>query len=181
VFFASFSFRCFWLEVAPSGHHEEVRTVALSALAAVAACLLTAPAAFAVNPATATLTLSSNAAGAKPVVATIVLRETELQCGRLVGGSLVVTFPRAMCVPRTIGAASVLVGTKAARSVTVAGRVVTVGVPVPRGVLCDSIAIGVVKIAFARAAGLGNPKAPGAYLFTVRRGSETFGSPFRIH
>jgi hypothetical protein len=98
-----------------------------------------------------------------------------------VGGSLVVTFPRQMRVPRSIRAASVLVGTRASRSVTVAGRVVTVAVPIPRGVICDSIAPGVVKITFSRAAGLGNPKSPGAYIVTVRRGAETFSAPFRIH
>jgi hypothetical protein len=103
-----------------------------------------------------------------------------LQCGRLVGGSLVITFPRAMRVPRTIDAAAVLIGTTAARSVTVAGRVVTIGLPVPRGVLCDSISNGVVKITFSRAAGLGNPKAHGAYTLTGRRRADGFGTLFRI-
>jgi hypothetical protein len=157
-----------------------MRAVALPALAAVAASLLTAPAALGSNPGTATLTLSSSAKGARHVSAIVAFR-TELQCGRLVGGSLVVTFPRAMRVPRSIPATSVLVGTRAARSVTVAGRVVTVGVPVPRGVICDSIVIGVAKVTFTRASGLGNPKAPGGYAFTVWHGSQAFGSAFRIH
>ena len=158
-----------------------MRAVALSPLLAVAAALLTAPAALGVNPAITTLALSTNKAGARPVGATITVREAELQCGRLVGGSLVVTFPRKMRVPASISATSVLVGSRAARSVTVAGRVVTVAVPLPRGVICASIAPGVAKITFLRAAGLGNPKSPGAYTLTVRRGAETFDSPFRIH
>ena len=157
-----------------------MRAVALSPLLAVAAALLTAPAALGVNPAIITLALSTNKAGARPVGATITMREAELQCGRLVGGSLVVTFPRQMRLPRSIGASSVLVGTNAARAVTVAGRVVTVAVPVPRGVICDSITIGVARVIFTRAAGLGNPKSPGAYLFSLRRGGVTTGSFFRI-
>jgi hypothetical protein len=156
-----------------------VRSVAISFVVTVAAWLPAAPAALGSNPATP-VSLSTTAAGARPVSATIALR-TELQCGLLVGGSLVVTFPRQMRVPRSIRAASVLVGTRASRSVTVAGRVVTVAVPIPRGVICDSIAPGVVKITFSRAAGLGNPKSPGAYIVTVRRGAETFSAPFRIH
>jgi hypothetical protein len=165
---------------APAGHHEHVRLVAFYGFVTVAASLLTAPAALGSNPATATLAVSPSAAEAKPVAVTSSLR-TELQCGRLVGGSLVVTFPRQMRVPRAIGAASVHVGTRAARSVTVAGRVVTVAVPLPRGVICDSIAPGVAKLTFSRAAGIGNPTSPGAYFFMLRRGSETLGSPFRIH
>jgi len=156
-----------------------VRSVAIPSVVAVAAWLLTAPAALGSNPSTP-LSLSTATAGAKHVSATIALR-TELQCGRLVGGSLAVTFPRQMRVPRSISATSVLVGSRAARSVSVAGRVVTVAVPVPRGVICDSIAPGVAKITFSRAAGLGNPKSPGAYFLRVRRGAATFLSAFRIH
>jgi hypothetical protein len=158
----------------------DVRAAAFSLLLAAAAAMLTAAPALGVNPALTTMALSSEKAGARPVSATITIREAELQCGRLVGGSLVVTFPRQMRVPRAIGAASVLVGTKAARSVTVSGRVVTVAVPVPRGVICDSITIGVAKLTFTRAAGLGNPKSPGAYLFRLRRGADTSGSFFKI-
>ena len=157
-----------------------MRTVALLSAMAVGAVTLTSPAALGSNPATATLAVSPSAAGAKPVVVTISLR-TELQCGRLVGGSLVVTFPRQMRVPRAIGAAAVHVGTMAARSVAVAGRVVRVAVPLPRGVICDSIVPGVAKLTFLRAAGIGNPTSPGTYFFTLRRGAETFGSPFRIN
>ena len=163
------------------GHHAHVRTVAFSSALAVVLSLVTTAAALAADPTNAsTAALSTSAAGAKPVAITISLR-TELQCGRLVGGSLVVTFPRKMRVPASINATSVLVGSRAAKSVTVASRVVTVAVPLPRGMICASIAPGVAKVTFLRAAGLGNPKSPGAYTLTVRRGAETFGSPFRIH
>ena len=159
---------------------QHVRTVASSPALAVVLSLLTPAAALAADPTnSSTAALSTSAAGAKPVAITIALR-TELQCGRLVGGSLVVTFPRKMRVPASISVTSVLVGSRAARSVTVAGRVVTVAVPLPRGVICASIAPGVAKITFLRAAGLGNPKSPGAYSLTVRRGAATFDSPFRI-
>jgi len=105
---------------------------------------------------------------------------TELQCGRLIGGAIVVTLPRAMRVPAAIGATDVLVGARAARSVAVAGRIVTVGVPLPRGMICNSIAPGAVMIVFSRAAGLGNPKAPGTYAVKLRRGSETFTAPLEV-
>jgi hypothetical protein len=175
---ASVRFRCLSFLKGAVGHHQFVRTVALSALLAVAAALLSAPAALASNPATP-INLSTNAAGAGPVGLTVSPR-FELQCGRLVGGSLVLTFPRQMRVPRAIAAAAVLIGTKAARSVTVAGRVVTIGVPLPRGMLCDSITSGNAKITFTRAAGLGNPKAPGAYALTGRRGPQAFLAFLRI-
>jgi hypothetical protein len=166
------------LRATESGHHQVVRNVVLSALLVVAAPALTPPAALAVTPGP-TINLSTTTPGARPVGMTISPR-FELQCGRLVGGSLVITFPRAMRVPRTIDAAAVLIGTTAARSVTVAGRVVRIGVPVPRGMLCDSISNGVVKITFSRAAGLGNPKARGVYTLTGRRRAEGFGTLFRI-
>ena len=157
-----------------------MRTVAFSSALAVVLSLVTTAAALAADPTNAsTAALSTSAAGAKPVAITISLR-TELQCGRLVGGSLVVTFPRKMRVPASINATSVLVGSRAAKSVTVARRVVTVAVPLPRGMICASIAPGMAKITFLRAAGLGNPKSPGVYTLTVRRGAATFGSRFRI-
>jgi hypothetical protein len=157
-----------------------VRAAALSPVFALLAALMLAPAALGANRATATVALSSNAAGAKAVTMTISFR-TELQCGRLMGGPVVTTIPRQMHVPGTINAAAVLVGTRAARSVTVASHAVTVAMPLPRGVMCDSIAPGLAKITFSRAAGLRNPKAPGAYVLKLRRGSVTFSATFRIH
>lgn len=156
--------------------HNVVRSSAL----AVAACLLTAPAALGSNPATATLALSNSAAGAKPVAMTISLR-TELQCGRLTGGPLVVTFPRQVHVPGEIASAAVLIGSRASRSVTVAGHVVTVAMPFPRGVMCDSIGPGVAKVTFTRASGLVNPKSAGAFVLKLRHGSETFAAAFKVH
>jgi hypothetical protein len=155
-----------------------MHTVARSSVVVVAACLLAAPAALGSNPATATL--SSSAAGAKSVRMTIALH-TELQCGRLTGGPLVVTFPRQVHVPGQIAAASVLIGSRASRSVTVAGHVVTVAMPIPRGVMCDSIGPGIAKVTFTRASGLANPASAGAFAVKLRHGSETFAAAFKIH
>jgi hypothetical protein len=157
-----------------------VRAVAFASLIALVAALLVTPAAVGSTPVIATVVLSSNAAGASAVSMTISLR-TELQCGRLMGGPVVATFPRRVRVPGTIVATAVLVGTRASRSVSVAGHAVSVAMPLPRGVMCDSIAPGVAKITFSRAAGLGNPKSPGVYVLKLRRGSETFAALFRIH
>jgi hypothetical protein len=154
-----------------------VRTV--SGGLVVLALVLSASALAAVPPKVPSATASSNLAGARPVALAVSLR-TELQCGRLIGGVLVVTLPRAMRVPGSIAASDVLVGSRAARSVAVAGRVVTVAVPLPRGVICDSIAPGVARIVFSRAAGLGNPKAPGTYTVKLRRGSDAFAAPLTI-
>jgi len=148
---------------------------------AVAVSLLAAPAALGADPTnSSTATLSNGAASAQAVTMTISLH-TDLQCGRLTGGPLVVTLPRAIRVPSAIDAASVLIGTRASRSVAVAGRVVTIAMPLPRGVMCDSIKPGVVKITFTRAAGLGSPKSPGTYTVKLRHGSETFAVALKIH
>jgi hypothetical protein len=158
-----------------------VRTVAISFVLAVFVSLLAAVGALGADPTnSSTATLSNGAASAKAVTMTISLH-TELQCGRLMGGALVVTLPRAVRVPSAIDAASVLVGTRAARSVTIAGHVVTIAMPLPHGVICDSIKPGVAKIVFTRAAGLGNPKSPGTYTVKLRHGSETFAAALKIH
>ncbi|HET6171212.1 MAG TPA: hypothetical protein VFD90_01320 [Gaiellales bacterium] len=128
---------------------------------------------------TATVALSSNAAGATRVVLTLSLH-AELQCGRLMGPAAVITFPRRFRVPGAIAAGSVLVGTRAARGVAVAGHVVTIAMPIPRGVICQSIGPGVAKVVFARSAGLGNPSVPGTYTVGLRHGGERFAAPVRI-
>lgn len=178
---ASLSFRELWFEAPLAGHHARVPTVAFSSALAVVLSLLTTAAALAADPTNAsTATLSTSAAGAKPVAITISLH-TELQCGRLIGGAVVATFPRQVRLPSVIAAANVLVGTRAARSVAVAGRVVTIAMPLPRGVICASIKPGVAKIVWTRAAGIGNPKSAGTYTVRLRHGSETFAAALKIH
>lgn len=129
----------------------------------------------------ATATLSSSKAGAKHVTMTVALR-SELQCGRLMGSrTLALTLPAKAHVATTIPVAAVTIGGKAAATVTVAGRVVTLTMPLPQGMMCDSITMGVVKIVVAPAAALANPKAPGAYTVRVAHSGETFAAPLKIH
>jgi hypothetical protein len=150
-------------------------TLILVALALPAAA---AGAAVVAGPASATL--STNRAGARPVALTVSLH-TELQCGRIMGiGALVLRLPAAMRVPSTIHAAAVLVGGKPVGSVVVAGHSLTIALAPPRGAMCDSIIMGVAKIVVTRAAGLGNPRAPGTYAVKLTHGSQTFSAPLKI-
>jgi hypothetical protein len=142
---------------------------------------VTTPAAFAASPASlATAVLSSNRAGARPVVLTLSLR-TELQCGRLMGGALVLKLPAQARLASSIPASAVLVGGKPAGSVVVAGHSLTIAVPRPRGAICDSITFGIAKLTVLRAARLGNPKTPGSYTIRLQHGSATFAATLKIH
>ena len=85
-----------------------------------------------------TATLSNAHAGARPVVLALALR-TELQCGRLVGGALVVRLPAQERVPARVAATAVLIGGKPAGAVAIAGRTLTVSIPRPPVVMCDVI------------------------------------------
>ena len=126
-----------------------------------------------------TATLSNTHAGARPVVLTLALR-TELQCGRLVGGALMVRLLAQERVPARVAAKAVLVGGKPAGAVAVAGHTLTVSIPRPPVVMCDVIGPGTVKLVLTRAANLGNPKAAGSYPLVVTRGADQFKTTFKI-
>jgi hypothetical protein len=151
-------------------------------LLASALTLTAAGAAFAATGDTpATATLSSGKAGAKHVTMTVAFR-SELQCGRLMGSrTLALTLPAKAHVAASIPVAAVTIGGKAAATVTVAGRVVTLTMPLPHGMMCDSVTMGLVKIVLAPAAALANPTAPGAYTVRVAHAGETFAAPLKIH
>jgi hypothetical protein len=177
---ASVRFRHVLFRRASRGAPLRVRRVALLLALGLALPLASAAGAHGSAPTNASsVALSTSAAGAKRVAMAISLH-TELQCGRLLGTAVIVTFPRQVRVPGAISASNVLVGTRAARSVAVAGHAVTIAMPLPRGVICDSIGPGVAKIVFSPAAGLGNPRAPGTYTVRLRRGAETFAAALEI-
>jgi len=133
------------------------------------------------TPGPASALLSTNKAGAKHVTLTVSFR-TELQCGRLMGSrTLVLVLPSRERVAATVPVGAVLIGGRAAGRVTVAGHTLTVSLPPPRGMLCDSVRVGTAKIVVAGAAGLGNPSAAGTYTVKVTHGSESFAAPFKIH
>jgi hypothetical protein len=129
----------------------------------------------------ATTALSSSKAGAKHVTLTVSLI-TGLQCGRLMGSrTLVVTMPAKAKLPHTVAASAVTVGGKAVSRVSIAGPAVTISIPPPRGMICDSITVGIATIVFLPAAGLGNPRAPGTYTVRIAHGNDAFAAPLKIH
>jgi hypothetical protein len=144
--------------------------VVAATLTASVACVATATAGARVQGAAA-ITLSSYRAGARPVAVTIAF-SAELQCGRLAGAPVRLELPARSRVPRAVRSAAVIVDGRRASRVTVAGHVLEIGLPRPRGAICDVIAPGEAKIFITRAAAIGNPRAPGRYVFVVRHAGD---------
>lgn len=124
------------------------------------------------------IALSSYSAAAKPVAITVQLRD-EMQCG-WPGPRIAVTFPTAERVASSIPRQAVLVDGKEPAAVVLSGRTVTLMVARPTGVMCDVVGPGTATIAFARAAGLGNPRTRGVYAVSVQRGKLVLHTSFRI-
>ncbi len=68
----------------------------------------------------------------------------------------------------------ILVAGKTPPSLGSFGRTVTIGLPKPPEVICQSIAQGTLRIRFTAAAGLANPARAGSYRLTARIGNRTF-------
>jgi hypothetical protein len=128
---------------------------------------------------TVTATLSSAHAGARPVAVTLAVR-TELQCGRLLGGTLVVRLPTQERMPAKVAAGAVLVAGKPAAAVAMTGHTLVVSVPRPPVMMCDVIGPGTVTIVLTRTANFGNPKTAGKYPLTVARGALLFKTQLTI-
>lgn len=157
----------------------QIRKVACLVAALASLCL--AASALAASAGRATAALSSSKAGAKHVTMTVSLT-TELQCGRLMGSrTLVVTLPAKARIAKTVPATAVLVSGKAVSQVAVAGRVLTLSLAPPSGMMCDSITTGIAKVVVGATAGLRNPAAPGGYTVRVVHGGESFAAPLKIH
>ena len=127
----------------------------------------------------ATITLSSSRAGARSVRLAIKLPAV-LQCGYPRGGAVAVTLPLKASVPRKITRAAVRVNGKLAGNVTVSRRTVTVAMPRPAGMLCDSITDGTMLVAIGSGAKLGNPPKAGTYKITIKRGPASYAAPITI-
>ena len=127
----------------------------------------------------ATVTLSSATAGASNVALTVQV-PTVLQCGRPTGVDVVLTLPRAARVPRAIAVAAVRVNGVPPSKVAVTGRVVTVGLPVHKGIMCFALVDGMMKLAFAPSAAFGNPPSAGTYAVGIRQGKTVYVVPITI-
>lgn len=151
-----------------------------TSLLVAAAALVAGANAVASSPASeASAAVSPSKPGAKNVTLTVSLR-TELRCGRLAATkALVLALPGAH-VPSAIAASAVLIGGRAAGKVAVAGHTLTISPAPPRGVVCNSIRVGVVKIVVLPRAGLGNPRVPGAYILRLTYGPGIFPLPVRL-
>jgi hypothetical protein len=114
----------------------------------------------------ARVSMSNASAGARPVALSISL-PTELRCGRITAGSLILVLPRAMRVPRSIARGGVRVSGRVVGSVGTKRSTVVVRLMRPTGSTCYSIVRGVARLQFTRRAGLGNPLRAGSFGFTV--------------
>jgi len=157
-----------------------VRVAAAAALVALVAAGAAAAARFQSPNGAATVTLSSTAAGAQNVAVTVQI-PTVLQCGRPTGVPVAITLPRAERMPRAIVAAMVRVNGVPPSKLTTVGRVVTVSLPVRKGITCFALVDGLMKITFAPGAALGNPSSAGTYAFGVRQGRTAYSIPITIH
>jgi hypothetical protein len=122
---------------------------------------------------------SSVHAGARRV-ALVVSLHTELQCGKLRGGSLALTFPAAVRLPRAIAATAIAVQGRRPSSVRLAGRTLSIAMPRPAGMTCMVIGPGTAKIVVFRTAQLGNPARAGTYELGVRYGTESLDATLKI-
>ena len=148
------------------------------------AALATGAAAFAAPPGAeaqdwASVVASNAHAGARPV-ALVVSLHTELQCGKLRGGGLALTFPAAVRLPAQIPASAIAVDGVQPRSVKLAQRTLSITMPLPAGVMCYAIAPGTVKILVSRGAQIGNPTAAGTYNLAVHYRTETLQAKLKI-
>jgi hypothetical protein len=127
----------------------------------------------------ASAAVAPSRAGARPVTLTVSIRG-ELRCGRLSGRTVSLALPAQLRLPSTVAASSVTVGGKPASAVHVVRRTLAIELPVPTGVMCDSIAPGTVKVVVDRTANLGNPTNPGRYPLTVLYRNERLPASLRI-
>ena len=155
-----------------------VCAVALGAALATGAAAIAAPRG-AEGSDWASASLSSTHAGARPV-ALVVSLHTELQCGKLRGGSLALTFPAAARLPRTIPASAIAVQGKQPASVKLANRTLSITLAPPAGVICNVIGPGTAKIIVLRTAKLGNPASAGVYKLGVHYGMQTLQATLHI-
>ena len=117
--------------------------------------------------------------GARPVALTLVLTY-EMQCGYPGPGPLTIDLPSEERVPGALVRSQVLVDGQPARSVSISGHAVTIGLAAPPRIMCMVIGMGRLTILLTRASGLGNPVRAGSYAITATRASSEFSASFAI-
>jgi hypothetical protein len=125
-----------------------------------------------------TVTASSHSAGAHHVRLAMTLRY-RMQCNYPGAGPLVVTFPKALKVPKQLAGGAVQLAGKPIAA-TVEGRQVTVAIKPPSGVLCGMVGPGLLKLVFTRKANLANPTRPGSYRFAATHTTHDFAAKLAI-
>jgi hypothetical protein len=125
-----------------------------------------------------TVIASPRAARAHDVRLTLTFRY-EMQCGYPGAGSLIVTFPPALKLPKRLAPGAVRLRKKpiAAR---VDGRTITMLVPPHERPLCNVIGPGSLALVFTRAAELANPGRAGSYRFTATHATRRFSAKLAI-
>jgi hypothetical protein len=116
--------------------------------------------------------------GARPAGLRLTLR-TELQCGRLSGGPIIIGMPAAERMPASLQVGDVLVNGKALDA-KLSGHVVSIALPKTTGVTCDVIGPGTVSVVFTKTASLGNPLAPGTYRVSLRVRGKIAAATFAV-
>lgn len=125
-----------------------------------------------------TVTASPRTARAHAVRLTLTFRY-EMQCGYPGAGRLSVTFPSALKLPQRFAYAAVRLAKKPVAA-TVKGRRVTVTVSPPKGVLCNAMGPGLVRLTFTHAAKLANPARAGSYSFKAAHLGNVFAAKLAI-
>lgn len=119
-----------------------------------------------------TVGASPHAARAHHVRLTIDFRYV-MQCNYPGAGPLVVTFPSTVKLPKRFAAGSVKLSGKPVAA-KVSGHDVTVTIPPPTGLLCNTIGPGLMTLVFTPVAKLANPTHAGSYRFTATHTEHTF-------
>lgn len=125
-----------------------------------------------------TVTASPHAARTHRIRLTVTLRY-EMQCNYPGAGPVVVTFPAAVKLPRQFTAGAVRLAGKPAAAKT-AGHQLTVTVPPHKGMPCDLMAPGTLKLSLMPAAGLATPRRAGSYLFKATHRRHAFTARLAI-
>lgn len=119
-----------------------------------------------------TVSGAPHAARAHHVRLTIAFRYV-MQCNYPGAGPLVVTFPSTVKLPRRFAPGSVKLSGQAVTP-AIEGHDVTVTIPRHKGLICDTMGPGLLKLVFTRAAKLTNPLHAGSYRFTATHTTRTF-------